>query len=119
MRLSLIHICSLDEFDRWLADLDPFSLADALADGDGRQILTPAQAERMLDGYHAARRWPPSASPCLLYTSHQESGQVIFIDQKEKMPTWLGANSQCKYHEFTKSREQGRYGLLTDVYDEE
>ena len=50
---------------------------------------------------------------------HQESGQVIFIDQKEKMPTWLGANSQCKYHEFTKSREQGRYGLLTDVYDEE
>ena len=39
-----------------LADLDPFSLADALADGDGRQILTPAQAERMLDGYHAARR---------------------------------------------------------------
>ena len=48
--------CSLDEFDRWLADLDPFSLADALADGDGRQILTPAQAERVLDGYHAARR---------------------------------------------------------------
>ena len=48
--------CSLDGFDRWLADLDPFSLADALADGDGRQILTPAQAERMLDGYHAARR---------------------------------------------------------------
>ena len=53
------------------------------------------------------------------YTRNQESGQVIFIDQKEKMPTWLGANSQCKYHEFTKSREQGRYGLLTDVYDEE
>lgn len=50
---------------------------------------------------------------------HQESGQVIFIDQKEKMPTWLGKNSQCKYHEFTKSREHGRYGLLIDVYDEE
>lgn len=50
---------------------------------------------------------------------HQESGQVIFIDQKEKMPTWLGEKSQCKYHEFTKSREHGRYGLLADVYDEE
>ena len=50
---------------------------------------------------------------------HQVSGQVIFIDQKEKMPTWLGKNSQCKYHEFTKSREHGRYGLLADVYDEE
>ena len=50
---------------------------------------------------------------------HQESGQIIFIDQKEKMPAWLGANSQCKYHEFTKSREHGRYGLLLDVHDEE
>lgn len=50
---------------------------------------------------------------------HQESGQVIFIDQKEKMPTWLGEKSQCKYHEFTRSREHGRYGLLADVYDEE
>lgn len=34
---------------------------------------------------------------------HQESGQVIFIDQKEKMPTWLDGKSKCKYHEFTKS----------------
>ena len=50
---------------------------------------------------------------------HQESGQVIFIDQKEKMPTWLDEKSKCKYHEFTKSREHGRYGLLLDVYDEE
>jgi len=50
---------------------------------------------------------------------HQESGQVIFIDQKEKMPTWLGEKSQCKYHEFTRSREHGRYGLLIDVYDED
>lgn len=46
-------------------------------------------------------------------------GQIIFIDQKEKMPTWLGEKSKCKYHEFTKSREHGRYGLLLDVYDEE
>ena len=50
---------------------------------------------------------------------HQESGQVIFIDQKEKMPTWLGEKSKCKYHEFTKARGKGRYGLLYDVYDEE
>ena len=50
---------------------------------------------------------------------HQESGQVIFIDQKEKMPTWLDGKSKCKYHEFTKSREHGRYGLLLDVHDEE
>lgn len=50
---------------------------------------------------------------------HQEYGQVIFIDQKEKMPTWLSEKSKCKYHEFTKSREHGRYGLLLDVYDEE
>jgi len=50
---------------------------------------------------------------------HQDSGQVIFVDQKEKMPTWLNEDSGCKYHEFTKSREHGRYGLLYDVYDEE
>lgn len=50
---------------------------------------------------------------------HQESGQVIFIDQKEKMPTWLNEKSQCEYHEFTKVRGKGRYGLLYDVYDEE
>ena len=50
---------------------------------------------------------------------HQESGQVIFIDQKEKMPTWLGEKSKCKYYEFTKARGKGRYGLLYDVYDEE
>lgn len=50
---------------------------------------------------------------------HQESGQVIFIDQKEKMPTWLDEKSKCKYHEFTKLRGRGRYGLLLDVYDEE
>ena len=50
---------------------------------------------------------------------HQEFGQIIFIDQKEKMPSWLGPNANCKYHEFTKSRDHGRYGLLADVYDEE
>ena len=37
--------CSLDEFDRWLADLDPFSLADAapltlsLADVSRRMVV--------------------------------------------------------------------------------
>jgi len=50
---------------------------------------------------------------------HQKSGQVIFIDQKEKMPTWLNEKSECTYHEFTKARGKGRYGLLYDVYDEE
>lgn len=50
---------------------------------------------------------------------HQEYGQVIFIDQKEKMPAWLNEDSKCMFHEFTKSQAHGRYGLLNDVYDEE
>lgn len=48
-----------------------------------------------------------------------KSGQIIIIEQKEKMPHYdYTSYADVKYIEFTKDRTRGRYGFLNDVYDE-
>lgn len=50
--------------------------------------------------------------------AHQDIGQIIMIEQRDKIPDWVVDSPKCKVIEFTKSREIGQWGFLNDVYEE-
>lgn len=50
--------------------------------------------------------------------AHQDIGQVIIIEQREKMPDWILQSRECNVIEFTKSPGIGIYGFLNDVIEE-
>lgn len=50
--------------------------------------------------------------------AHQDIGQVIIIEQREKMPDWVLQSRECNVIEFTKSPGTGIYGFLNDVVEE-
>ena len=50
--------------------------------------------------------------------AHQSIGQTIIIEQREKLPDWLVESKDCHVEVFTKSKEQGRYGLLKEVFED-
>ena len=50
---------------------------------------------------------------------NHDSGQVIMIEQKEKMPDFkYDEYENVKVIEFTKNKEHGRYGFLNGVFDD-
>lgn len=50
--------------------------------------------------------------------THQAIGQIIIVEQRDKMPDWIMTTKECNIIEFTKSKDIGIYGFLNDVYEE-
>lgn len=48
---------------------------------------------------------------------HGGYGQIIIVEQKEKLPFSLGNFPNINVIEFTKNKEHGRYGFLDGLYE--